>query len=109
MVIKVYPVFKRSADVLDALETLPVRALLFKDTNDAFDHFALLWTMGRDEVLALPAAEALPLRERWQPSNSRVWQSMTMASVAQPSRPDQMRRRSVDHSSLGAAATEGGA
>nr|WP_268892044.1 DUF2793 domain-containing protein [Cereibacter sphaeroides] len=46
-------------------------------------------------------------RDRCQPRSSRVWQSITRASVAQPSRPAQTRQRSVDHRSLGAWATEG--
>src|SRR3546814_12527905 len=56
---------------------------------------------------ALLAVVALPLRDRCQPNSSRVWQSITSASVAHPSRPAQMQHRSVDHRSLGAAATEG--
>src|SRR3546814_2492655 len=55
----------------------------------------------------LLAVVALPLRDRCQPNSSRVWQSITSASVAHPSRPAQMQHRSVDHRSLGAAATEG--
>src|SRR5699024_12312537 len=56
---------------------------------------------------ALVAVVALPLRDRCQPSNSRVWQSMTIARLAQPSRPVHTRHRSVDQRSLGAAATDG--
>lgn len=58
---------------------------------------------------ALDAVLALPLRERYQPNSSRVWQSMTSASAAQPSRPAQIRHRSVDQRSLGALATDGNA
>ncbi|MDO3621726.1 hypothetical protein Q3O98_11510 [Ralstonia pseudosolanacearum] len=47
------------------------------------------------------------LRDRCQPSNSRVWQSITSASVAQPSRPAQTRHMSVDQRSFGAVATDG--
>lgn len=42
------------------------------------------------------AVVALPLRESRQPSNFRVWQSMTKANVSQPSRPPQTRHKSVD-------------
>jgi hypothetical protein len=40
---------------------------------------------------ALAAVVALPDRDRCQPRSSRVWQSMTRASVVQPSRPAQTR------------------
>ncbi len=51
---------------------------------------------------ALAAVVACPVRDRCQPSNSRVWQAMTRASDAQPSRPVQTWHRSVDHRSFGA-------
>jgi hypothetical protein len=56
---------------------------------------------------ALPAVHALPLRDRCQPSNSRVWQSITSASVAPPSRPAHTRPKSVGQRSLGIGATDG--
>lgn len=55
----------------------------------------------------LAAVVALPERDRCQPRSSRVWQSITSASVFQPSRPAQTRQRSVDQRSFGAVATEG--
>ncbi len=56
---------------------------------------------------AASAVFDFPLRDRCQPSSSRLWQSMTRASTAQPSRPLQTRHRSVAQRSFGAAATEG--
>jgi hypothetical protein len=56
---------------------------------------------------ALDAVVARPLRDRCQPSNSRVRQSITSANVAQPSRPAQTRHISVDQRSFGAVATDG--
>ncbi len=70
---------------------------------------------------ALAAVVALPDRDRCQPNNSRVWQSMskedqeavrgtvslTNADVALPSLPDQTRQMSVDQRSFEALATEG--
>lgn len=56
---------------------------------------------------ALAAVLARPVRDRYQPSNSRAGQSMTKASDAQPSSPAQIRHRSVDQRSFGALATEG--
>ena len=41
--------------------------------------------------------------------NSRVWQSMTRASVVHPSEPAQTRAKSVDQRSLGASARDGDA
>ncbi|MCY1380125.1 hypothetical protein D9M69_679150 [compost metagenome] len=48
-----------------------------------------------------------PLRDRCQPSSSRLWQSITKAIVVQPSRPAQTRHISVAQRSLGALAAEG--
>ena len=70
---------------------------------------------------AVAAVVALPERDRCQPSNSRVWQSISEegqktvrvtvfpanASVAQPSRPARTRHMSVDQRSFGALATDG--
>lgn len=56
---------------------------------------------------ALEAVLALPLRDKCQPSSSRVWQSITRASVTHPSRPAQTRHISVDPRSFGAVATDG--
>jgi len=56
---------------------------------------------------ALAAVVARPVRDRCQASNSRVWQSMTRASDAQPSCPAQTRHRSVDRRSLGALTADG--
>ena len=56
---------------------------------------------------ALAAVVALPERDRCQPNSARVWQSMTRASVAQPSRPAQIRHMSLDQRSFGALATDG--
>jgi len=49
----------------------------------------------------------LPLRESCQHSNCRVWQSITSASASQPSRPPQIRHRSVAQRWFGAVATDG--
>lgn len=58
---------------------------------------------------AAPAVDALPERESCQPRSSRLWQSMTRASVVQPSVPTQTRARSVDQRSFVAVVTEGSA
>ena len=55
------------------------------------------------------AVVALPLRLSCQPSSSRVWQSITRANVCQPSRPAQIRHRSVAQRWFGAVETEGNA
>lgn len=55
---------------------------------------------GDQSLLALGAVQALPLCDRCQPRSSRVWQSITSASVAQLSRPVHTLHRSVDQRSL---------
>ena len=55
------------------------------------------------------AVVARPLLESCQPSNSRVWQSITRAKVCQPSRPAYTRHRSVAQRSFGVVATDGSA
>ncbi|WP_260773856.1 hypothetical protein [Ralstonia mojiangensis] len=58
---------------------------------------------------ALDALLARPLRDRRQPSNFHVWQSITSVSVAQPSRPAQTRHMSVGQRSFGAVPADGSA
>ena len=55
---------------------------------------------------ALEAVVVLPERDRCHPGNARVWQSMTSASIAQPSPPTQTRHMLVDQRWFGAAATD---
>ena len=56
VVVEANPVSNDSTGVLHALETVPVRALLFERADDALDHAVLLWTVRRDELLAQPVA-----------------------------------------------------
>ena len=56
---------------------------------------------------AAAAVVARPVRDSCQPSSCRVWQSITSASVSQPSRPPQIRHRSVAQRWFGAVATDG--
>ena len=51
MIVEVYPISNRSCCVLKAFEAMPMDALLFQRTNDAFDHAVLLRTVRRNELL----------------------------------------------------------
>ena len=52
VVVKADPVSDRSACVLQRLEPMPVRALLFQGSNHALDHAVLLGAVRCDEFLA---------------------------------------------------------
>ena len=123
--------------MLQRFEPVPMHALLLERTNHPLDQAILLravklrlvktrplslrsrnGTGTRPSVpkrasracsSALDAVQAFPLRDRCQPSSSRVWQSITKAKVAQPSLPAQIRHMSVDQRSFGAVATDGNA
>ena len=51
MIVEVYPISNYSCCVLKAFEAMPVDALLFQRTNDAFDRPVLLRTVRRNELL----------------------------------------------------------
>ena len=65
VVVKADPISDRPAGVLQRLEAMPVRALLFQGSNHALDHAVLLGAVGRDEFLtqAKEAMEKVPVLE----------------------------------------------
>ena len=51
MIVEVDPISNGSGCVLKAFEAMPMDALLFQRTNDAFDHAVLLRTVRRNKLL----------------------------------------------------------
>jgi hypothetical protein len=87
--VKINPLSDRSRNGSGTRPNVPNRAIKACSS-------ALLAVVGG----GLAAARQVPAKQL------RVWQSITSARAPQPSRPAQIRHRSVDHRSLGAVATE---
>ena len=56
MVVELDPVADRAACMCQALEPLAVHALLLQRSDEPLHHAVLLWTVGRDELLAQAVA-----------------------------------------------------
>ena len=99
VVIELDPVGDDPHRMLLGLEAVTMHTLFLQGPDNALDQAVLLRTVRRDELLFQPsnaeeAVVASPLLESCHPSSSRLWQSITNASVNPPSLPAQTRLRS---------------